>query len=376
MKEHIAEFGHNLKDLRKKAGYTRVKLAEMLSYSDKSIEKWESGKGVPPLEVVCRIAEIFGVTVDSLVYAQKTEIRYLLAIDGGGTKTEFLLTDANRKELARKILGPSNAVDIGIDKTFEILSQGIREVCRGISLREVSVFAGLAGGITGNNKQKIKDFLSGFNFGAYANGSDTENVLEIALHGGDGVAVIMGTGIIAFAQTDGERHRVGGWGYHIDKGGSGYNIASDAMYSALKYIDGREGSPILKELIEEKLGKSLPDSISDIHSGGKAYIASFAPLIFEAYDRGDKYASEIIDRNIMEVAGIINACLTHLPKGRGKVVICGGLGKRGDILSKFLYKYIPDNAEVQFSSEPVVNGALMLADKMKAEVNKKCLEQK
>ncbi len=367
MKEHIAEFGQNLKVLRKNAGYTRVKLAEILSYSEKSIEKWESGKGVPPLEVVCRIAEIFGVTVDSLIYAKK-EIRYLLAIDGGGTKTEFLLTDVNKKELARKVLGPSNAVDIGIDKTFEILSQGIREVCSGINLREVSVFAGLAGGITGDNKQKTKEFLSTFNFGAYANGSDTENVLEVALHGGDGVAVIMGTGIIAFAQVDGERHRVGGWGYHIDKGGSGYNIASDAMYSALKYIDGREGSSHLKELIEAKLGKSLPDSIADIHSGGKAYIASFAPLIFEAYDRGDKYASEILDRNIMEVAGIINASLAHLPNERGKVVICGGLGKRGDILSKFLYKYIPDDVEVQFSSEPVVNGALMLADKIKTEV--------
>lgn len=370
MKKAVISIGTNLKILRKKAGYTRGKLADMISYSEKSIEKWESGTSVPPLETVCRISEVFGVSIDSLVYAQDIEIKYLLAIDGGGSKTEFLLTDINKKEKNHIFKGASNPVDIGIDSTFEILEQGIREVCKSVNLREVSVFAGLAGGMTGDNKVKINEFLSGFNFGCYSNGSDTENVLEIALNGNDGVAVIMGTGIIAFAQSGEKCYRIGGWGYHIDKGGSGYNIASEAINFALKYIDGRKGSRILKELIENKLAKSLPDAIEDIYNGGKAYIASFAPLVFEACDMGDKYALSIIDGNIKEVAEIIETGLEYLSGKEQRVVICGGLVEHCDIMEPIFRKYLGERIKITFSREAVVNGALLLAEKQKVKGDK------
>ena len=365
MEKRNLSFGSNLKELRKKNKYTRARLAEVLGFSEKTIEKWEFGKSLPSIETTCRIADFFGVTIDSLIYGSKPEIKYLLAIDGGGTKTEFLLTDINKREIARVVLGASNAVDTGIENTRRILEQGIRKVCEDVSLHEVSVFAGLAGGITGNNKQEINKFLSKFGFGCFGNGSDTESVLEIALEGEDGVAVIMGTGIIAFSQVKDNRHRIGGWGYLIDKGGSGFNIGSEAMNSALKYLDGRKGSKILCELIETKLGKSLPDSIAEIHNGGKAYIASFAPVVFEAYDRGDSFSSEIIDANVREVTEIILAGLKYLPKDNPKIVVCGGLIKRSDILAKYFSKYLGEDRKVIFCNKPVVNGALMLAEKIK-----------
>lgn len=131
--------------------------------------------------------------------------------------TEFLLTDAEKNEISRIVLGPSNPNDIGMDNVKTILEQGIHKVCYGINLREVSVFAGLAGGITGDNQKIINEFLPCFNFGVYSNGSDTESVLEMALGGNDGIVVIMGTGIISFTQVKGKRHRIGGWGYLIDK---------------------------------------------------------------------------------------------------------------------------------------------------------------
>ena len=365
MNNNTLAFASNFKALRKKYGYTRAQIAEMFSFSAKTIEKWEYGSSIPSLETLCKVAEFFKVTLDSLVYEPNIKIKYLLAIDGGGTKTEFLLTDIYKKEIARTVLGASNAVDSGIENTKKILEQGIHKVCQGINLREVSLFAGLAGGITGNNKQEINKFLSKFGFACFGNGSDTESVLEIALEDKDGVAVIMGTGIIAFSQSGGRRHRIGGWGYLIDKGGSGFNIGSQAMDSALKYLDGRDGSKILCELIESKLSKPLPDSIAEIHNGGKAYIASFAPVVFDAFDRGDSFSAEIIDSNVKEVAEIITAGLKFLPKDKQNVVICGGLAKRSDILEKYFSKYLKEDIKVQFSKERVVNGALMLAEKIK-----------
>lgn len=370
MKNNTIAFGSNLKRIRKKVGISRVKLAEMISYSEKAIEKWESGSSIPPVTTVCQLAELFAITVDSLLYAPKTEVKYLLGIDGGGTKTEFLLTDSNKKEIARVRLGPSNPVDIGIDNTKAILEQGIRQVCEGIDMRTVSAFAGLAGGITGDNKAQINAFLSQFNFAFYDNGSDTGNALAVALKGEDGVAVIMGTGIIAFSQVGSKQYRIGGWGYHIDKGGSGYNFGSDALDSALKCIDSRNGSRLIKDLIEKHLKKPLPDAIADIYRGGKAYVASFAPFVFEAYAKGDKEAERIIDKNVSEVTQIITAGKKFLKSASCKVVICGGLCRYAEELMPFFKKYMGENQHISFSNEAVVDGAIMLAEKIKNGGNK------
>jgi len=363
MEERGNCFGENLKTLRKRAGYTRSQLAELIAYSPKSIDKWESGASVPVLDTVCKIADLFGVSVDSLVRYQNTQIKYLLGIDGGGTKTEFLLTDMSGKEIKRVILGPSNYVDIGMQSTLNILWEGVTQVCGGIDKREISVFAGLAGGVGTENERKINKFLYNFGFEKVGNDADTENALEIALNGDDGIVVIMGTGVIAFVQHGGKCWRIGGWGYLIDRGGSGYNFGSDAIEAAYKYFDGRDGSEIIFEIIQERTGKSFPDFISDIYSGGKAYIASFADVVFRAFEEGDRYAENIIMRNVNEVCEMIKIGRNIIGKKRPKTVICGGLCQRKEILACFFEKCLGKEAVPEFLEEPMVNGAILLAKK-------------
>ncbi len=63
-KKTVAE---NLIRLRTAAGMTQSELGEKLSYSDKSISKWERGESVPDAFVLKQIASIFNVTVDYLL---------------------------------------------------------------------------------------------------------------------------------------------------------------------------------------------------------------------------------------------------------------------------------------------------------------------
>lgn len=289
------------------------------------------------------------------------KMRFLLGIDGGGSKTEFLLTDLNGNEINRVVLGASNPVNVGLENTCKILKDGINQVCKEINLGEVSLFAGIAGGKTGNNNALVNNFLSDFCFGAFANGSDTDSVLQIALKGEDGVAIIMGTGIVAFTQCDGECYRTSGWGYMVDKGGSGFCFGSDALHSAFSCFDGSGGSNLIMELVENKLSKPLVDTVADIYSKGPSYVASFAPVVFEAYKEGDAEAEKIIDRNAHEAAKIINSARRFLKNNYGTTVICGGLSKQKEILKPFLLKYIQDDIPIIFSDEPTVNGAIALA---------------
>ncbi|MBQ7453011.1 MAG: helix-turn-helix transcriptional regulator [Clostridia bacterium] len=60
----------NITFLRKKAGLTQLQLAEKLNYSDKAISKWERGESLPDIVVLKRIADMFNVTLDTLVTPQ------------------------------------------------------------------------------------------------------------------------------------------------------------------------------------------------------------------------------------------------------------------------------------------------------------------
>lgn len=290
--------------------------------------------------------------------------KYLLGIDGGGTKTEFLLTDSDEKEIRRVILGASNPVSAGIENTYSLLDDGIKEICKGLNRSEISVYAGIAGAKSGDNQQLINTFLSKFGFTSFNCGSDVDLALEAALKGKNGVAVIMGTGIVAYAQNGEKLHRSGGIGYMIDKGGSGFHFGSDALNSAFEFIDGRGGSETLYKLVEQMLGKAPEDSVSDIYGGGAAYVASFAPAVFEAFKLGDSKAAEIIDRNAYEAAKIINGARKSLNMCNEKIVICGGLCKQKEILYPFLMKYIEGDFTLEFLDEPMVNGAISLAGRM------------
>ncbi len=57
----------NITALRTAVGLTQADLGEKLSYSDKSISKWERGDALPDAFVLKQMAAIFGVTVDYLL---------------------------------------------------------------------------------------------------------------------------------------------------------------------------------------------------------------------------------------------------------------------------------------------------------------------
>lgn len=58
---------NNMKLLRKQYGYTQEQIAEKLGVSRQTIAKWERGECLPDIENVIALADIYEVTIDSLV---------------------------------------------------------------------------------------------------------------------------------------------------------------------------------------------------------------------------------------------------------------------------------------------------------------------
>ena len=127
--------------------------------------------------------------------------------------------------------------------------------------------------------------------------------------------------------------------------------------------DGRGEATLLQQLLEEKLGKSIPEAIPEIYRGGKRLIAGFAPLVFDAFDRGDKIAHEIIEKNVAYLARLIGAGLDFLETPDLPIALLGGLCHRGDIFLPMLKALLPQATGLHINLSPMTEGAILLARK-------------
>ncbi len=59
--------GAVIKELREKNHLTQAELAGRLCVSDKTISKWETGKGYPDISLLEPIAKVFGVSITELI---------------------------------------------------------------------------------------------------------------------------------------------------------------------------------------------------------------------------------------------------------------------------------------------------------------------
>lgn len=60
-------FGTNLERVRKDNGMSQLTLAQMLGLTQQVISGYEKGKCYPNIEVLCKIADIFHVSIDTLL---------------------------------------------------------------------------------------------------------------------------------------------------------------------------------------------------------------------------------------------------------------------------------------------------------------------
>lgn len=59
--------GENIKTMRRKCGFTQEELATRLSVTPQAVSKWENGGGLPDITQLVPLAQIFGITTDSLL---------------------------------------------------------------------------------------------------------------------------------------------------------------------------------------------------------------------------------------------------------------------------------------------------------------------
>lgn len=103
-------FAEKLKELRKQNGISQEQLAEKIYVSRQAITKWESGNGIPDIENLISISNLFNESLDSLLSEEKSLI----------SKHEFLYESRTEYDLdsPKKIdLKLGTAHEVIIEKT-------------------------------------------------------------------------------------------------------------------------------------------------------------------------------------------------------------------------------------------------------------------
>ena len=76
-------FAEKLKSARKAAGMSQEALAEKLGVSRQAVTKWETDRGIPDIENMIVISNLFGITVDEFL-SQEVELN--------GIKSELVVS--------------------------------------------------------------------------------------------------------------------------------------------------------------------------------------------------------------------------------------------------------------------------------------------
>ena len=309
-----------IKELRQAKGLTQSELASELGVSFQAVSSWERGITPPDISNLLRISDYFGVALDDLFRKTYTSGLYL-GIDGGGTKTEFVITSENGTVLKVCRTSGCNPNDIGINATIELISSKIKELT--LKFPSVShVFCGIAGLLSGNSKELLSSSLEK-SFPSLSFSLNTDSANLFGMDDSADMVVISGTGSVVFVKKKGEFIRLGGWGYLLDESGSAYDIGRDALRRALYEEDLMLSPSVMTALLRKKLGREkIWDSIAEIYREGKPFIASLSGAVFEAYEKGDENALAIIEKSARRLAELLNMGVKEY--GAAPFAITGG----------------------------------------------------
>lgn len=261
-------------------------------------------------------------------------MKYILAIDGGGTKTIGYLGDDKGRILFGARSGPSNYHSIGVENAKSNLKILINQICNraGIEINDISfVSAGLAGIDRERDKQIINNIFKdiGIKCELLLN-NDAKTALVGALGMDLGVIIICGTGSIALGiDQKGNFIRAGGWGHLISDEGSGYYLGIKAIEAVMKACDYRIENTILTEKVLKILNlQSCEEIIGYIYDKKRTKddIAKIAPVVFEAVYEKDETALNIMNNSIEHLVDITYTVLKRFNTEKEKIPVTYGGG--------------------------------------------------
>jgi N-acetylglucosamine kinase-like BadF-type ATPase len=307
----------------------------------------------------------------------------VLAVDGGNSKTDVALVNADGAVLALVRGALSSPQHLGVDGALAVVERLLGEALREAQLgddagRVAQVATLLMAGVDFPSEEdavRIAVEQRGWAQSVHV-GNDTFAVLRAGTELGWGVAVTCGAGINCVGVgPDGRQARFPALGAITGDWGGGYDLGLAAVSAAARSEDGRGPRTTLERAVPAHFGVTTPSELAEgIHTGriDQRRVIELAPLVLaEAVD--DAVAAEIVAHLASEVIALARVALTRLELTQEPVEVLLGGGVLqdvdGDLLAAIdsgLRESAPNVTVRPTASAAIVGAALLGLDELEA----------
>ncbi|WP_160148918.1 BadF/BadG/BcrA/BcrD ATPase family protein [Amycolatopsis alkalitolerans] len=259
-------------------------------------------------------------------------MRAVLAVDGGGTKTDVLIAAEDGRVLGHRRVDGLPPHKLGLDASITGIGAAVRQVraelTEPVEIRHAAVF--LAGA---DLPAEIEALDRAVAAAGWAPDTLVENDTFALLRAGttapDAVAVVCGTGINCVGVTsDGRTSRFPALGRLSGDWGGGRDLASEMLWHAVRAEDGRGPETALRKAVCERLGTANVRAVVEAVHAGKlaADLATvLPPVLFEVAGSGDELAMSVVERLAGEVVRMVAVTCARLNLDRIPLVLGGSV---------------------------------------------------
>lgn len=224
-------------------------------------------------------------------------MRLTLGLDGGGTKTEAVILDADGAELGRGYGGSGNVATNEDDALVHALRESVWSALHVAGLPRATVFASACAGVAGYSLARRRAaFESLFRAEVPAETHRVEPDYVIAYwgatHGEPGILVIAGTGAVSYGRNaQGETCKIDGLGYLLGDRGSGFNLGLRVLRYTLEQQEAGREDRLTRAVTEFTGARSQSEIVQWLYSGfSPARVAGLSPLVGGLAEEGEPAA--------------------------------------------------------------------------------------
>jgi N-acetylglucosamine kinase-like BadF-type ATPase len=273
---------------------------------------------------------------------------FFLALDVGGTKTDYILADETR-ELARVRTGTIKRMRIDAKTAAANLDQALAELTRssGVAMHSIArTCVGTAGETVPLVTDWLRDAIGSRVSGELILLGDVEIALDAAFHGGVGVLAMAGTGSnVAGRAPDGTLVTAGGWGPALADQGSGHRIGLEALRAAFLAKDEGRHTSLLKAILEFWQLGSIEHLVEFANAHPSPDFSRLTELILQHANRGDEVAASVLRREGEDLGYLVRLVLRRLQPTLPPLAFTGSILEKvqpvRDALIAALHKEFP-----------------------------------
>jgi N-acetylglucosamine kinase-like BadF-type ATPase len=247
-------------------------------------------------------------------------LRYVVAADGGNSKTDLALATVTGTVLAR-VTGPGTRPHVdGLAATVEGLVLLVHQALGRAGLDATTQLDAASFYLANVDLPDEEDSMTAA-LGAVAIATqvevanDTLAVLRAGTDTGWGIAVVSGAGINAVGRyPDGRAERFLGLGAISGDWGGGWGVGVAGVAAAVRAGDGRGRATALRGRVAEVFGMDAEAVAVAVHRGEipERRLLDFAPVVFDTATSGDPEAIRLVHRHADEIISYVDALVCRM----------------------------------------------------------------